>query len=97
MKTDELKDQLRELPGQILRVKKILFLALVVIVYVFVVWRFTVLRAAEPTEKAVASHQATQKLPTIDPATVKKIQQLQNNSVSVQALFNQARQDPFNE
>jgi hypothetical protein len=33
--------------------------------------------------------------PRIDPALVQKIQQLQDNSVSVQALFNDSRSNPF--
>lgn len=46
---------------------------------------------------APASNQAVtaQATPHIDPAVVKQLQSLQDNSVSVQALFNQARENPF--
>lgn len=97
MNSKELEGQLQALLGQILQFKKLLFVLLVVITYLFIAWRVDILSGAQPTEKAVASHQMTTALPEIDPATVNKIQQLQNNSVSVQALFNQARQDPFSE
>lgn len=33
--------------------------------------------------------------PHIDPALVKQLQQLQDNSVSIKALFNDARSNPF--
>lgn len=97
MNTKDLEEQLRTLPAQLLRHKKLLFVIPVVAAYIFVAWRVNVLGNAQPTQKAVASHQTTQSLPQISPSTLNKIQQLQSNSVSVQALFNQARQDPFNE
>lgn len=97
MNTKDFNEQLQELPGQIMRVRKPLFLLLVIIMYLFLVWKIDVLSNAQPTQKAVASHQTTPTLPEIDSSTVNKIQQLQSDSVSVQALFNQARQNPFSE
>lgn len=98
MKMNELADQLQMLPDKILKLRKVLFVALVIVLYVFVALRVNVLSGAQPNQKAIASQESTiPPEPQIDQATVNKIKQLQNNSVSVQALFNEARQDPFQE
>jgi cell division protein FtsB len=96
-KTKDAQNQLQDFRKQFLRIKKILFVLLVVVAYIFIMWRINILSIAQPSRKSVASHQTTEALPQIDPATVNKIKQLQNDSVSVQALFNQARQNPFQE
>lgn len=73
-----------------------LFIGLLVLLYSFIIIRFISLNSIMPTINQVnaASNITT---PHIDQATVNKIQQLQDNSVSVQALFNKARQNPFQE
>jgi hypothetical protein len=58
-------------------------------------WRINVYSnaPADATQEAAQ----TAKQPHIDAATVEKITSLQDHSVSVQAIFEQARQNPFNE
>jgi hypothetical protein len=72
-----------------------IFFLVVAALYGFILWRINVysnIQANQSVENATASAQ-----PHIDASTVQKMQQLQDNSVSVQALFNQARQNPFQE
>lgn len=95
MKSDNLKIQLQKLSTQFMKLRVPLFLLLVVIVYAFVAWRISVLQNAQPNQTAVNAQ--VQASPQIDQATISKIQQLQNSSDNVQALFNQARQNPFQE
>lgn len=96
MKTDNLQDRLKQVSKQILRFRGPLFLVFVAIVYIFIIARVNTLKTAQPTRSAVAA-QTTSSQPHIDQVTINKIRQLQDNSVSVQALFNQARQNPFQE
>lgn len=72
----------------------IFFLA-VAALYGFIIWRINVYSNAPASQSEVSSQVASQ--PHIDPKVVKQMQELQNNSVNVQALFNQARQNPFQE
>lgn len=51
----------------------------------------------EPTDDAVTEKLSTIKTPKIDPATLNKIQQLQDQNVDVKSLFDQARNNPFSE
>lgn len=95
MNSNGLRSQLQQFLKQILHFRVPLFLLLVAIVYGFVVWRVDTLRNAPPPASAVASKLQTST--HIDQATVNKIKQLQDNSVNVQALFNKARQNPFQE
>lgn len=78
--------------------KAFLFFLALATLYGFIIWRINVLSNAPPSQSDIlsASKQAPIQ-PHIDPATVSKIQSLQDNSVNVQSLFNQARQNPFQE
>ena len=95
MKSDQLKVQLQRLSKRFVAARVPLFLLLVVVVYAFVAWRISVLQNVKPNSNLVSSQ--IQPTTHIDQATIDKIQELQNSSVSVNALFNQARQNPFQE
>jgi hypothetical protein len=95
MNTNALQNQLLNIIKQLLRFRVMLFLLLIAIVYGFLILRTNTLKNAQPDQNAIASQ--IKSSTNIDQATVDKIKQLQDNSVSVQALFNQARQNPFHE
>jgi phosphatidylserine decarboxylase len=73
--------------------KVFIFFLVVAALYGFIVFRVNT--ASNITASQADAQTAAQ--PHIDQATVDKIQSLQDNSVSVQALFDQARQNPFQE
>lgn len=82
----------------VVRYRVFLFFLLLAGTYGFLIFRISVLNNAEPgaSRNATTQTQATP-IPHIDANVVKQLQQLQDNSVSVQALFNQARNNPFQE
>jgi hypothetical protein len=71
------------------------FLLFIALLYSFVLLRINNLSSLQPSQDAVSSQVKAAKLPHIDQSVVTQLQSLQNNSVSVQALFNQARSNPF--
>jgi hypothetical protein len=71
------------------------FLLFVALLYGFVLLRINALSTAQPSSDAVSSQVQAAEIPHIDQSVVNQLQSLQNNSVSVQALFNQARNNPF--
>lgn len=71
------------------------FVLLVVVIYGFLFFRITSLSGQEPTEEQITSQVQASQIPHIDKSVVKQLQSLEDNSVSVQALFNQARSNPF--
>lgn len=75
---------------------RITFLAILAILisYLVVVWRISSLATAEPPLDADA---AAQSIPLIDKKAVEKISQLEASNIEVQALFNDARKNPFQE
>ena len=91
-----MKNQLNQLKPIItfaVRYRALLFFVLVAAVYGYVIVRintFNKVTAATP-------EQATAQQVSVSPNTVQKIEDLQDNSVSVKALFDQARQNPFQE
>ncbi len=95
MQVGNLQGQLKPVLDGLARFRMLLFLVLVVGLYAFLGWRINTLENAQPSATAVAvSAPAT---PHINQDTINKIKSLQNNSVSVKTLFDQARRNPFQE
>jgi hypothetical protein len=77
------------------RYSLIAFIVFVAVLYGFVMLRVSNLKGAEPSTDAVSSQVKAAKVPHIDPAVVEQLESLQDNSVNVKALFDQARNNPF--
>ncbi|HEY5442403.1 MAG TPA: hypothetical protein VIJ68_02610 [Candidatus Saccharimonadales bacterium] len=77
------------------RYNVVFFLVFVAILYAFVLLRINSLNTAQPSSDAVTSQVQAANVPHIDQTVVHQIQSLQDNSVSVQSLFDQARDNPF--
>lgn len=71
------------------------FIILLAIVYGFVLLRISTLQSAQPSDNEVASQVNAAQVPKIDEQTVNQLRSLQDNSVSVETLFNNARNNPF--
>jgi hypothetical protein len=98
MNAKDLPTQLKAIPNALVRYSKLTFLVFVLLAYIFIVLRVGTLSNAGPSQEEISKdNSAAIEQPQISQVTVNKITQLQNNSVSAQALFNQARQDPFQE
>jgi hypothetical protein len=97
MNKNGIQGQLKQLGESLFHLRVVLFLTLLILLYGFIAWRIQSLADAEPDTQAVATQAKTVSQPNIDPALVGKIEQLEDNSVNVQALFDQARQNPFRE
>ena len=72
------------------------FLAVVIIllIYSFLVYRVSVLSQVEPDDTAVAEKFTAKRL-KIDQNSVDKLEQLEDQNVGVQSLFESARENPF--
>ncbi len=81
--------------GRISHYSVVLFLVFVVCIYGVVVWRINTLLTTQPSPAAVTSQVKANNIPQIDPAVVKQLRTLRDNSVNVQALFDQGRNNPF--
>lgn len=73
------------------RYRLLIFILFLVALYGYLVMQINQATSVQPTSNTPQTAQAAH----IDPTLVKQLQQLQDNSVSVQALFNQARSNPF--
>ena len=74
-----------------------IFLLFLFGIYGFLGLRIVALNQVQPNQSAVADKLKTAGVPHIDQGVLNKIQQLQDNSVSVQTLFDSARSSPFQE
>lgn len=79
--------------------KHIAFAAIFVVLltYLLVVWHISTLATAEPSESDLKAAESSSSVPKIDNKAIQQIQSLEQNSAQVQALFNQARNNPFHE
>jgi hypothetical protein len=97
LEAGSLKEVFGKLQRNLLKYAGLMCFIFVAAVYSFMVWRIGVLSNIQPDQNAVNAQLKTAQVPNIDKDALKKIQDLQDNSVSVQSLFNQARDNPFHE
>lgn len=91
----DLSTQLKGVGKKIGAYRVFIFFLLAASLYGYILWRINTFSNQPPSQSDVAAKAAPQ--PHIDQATLEKIQSLQDNSVSVQTLFDSARQNPFHE
>ena len=77
------------------RYSLISFIILIGLIYGFLLLRINTLSSQKPSEEAIAKQVKAAKIPQIDKEVVKQLESLEDNSVNVQTLFNQARSNPF--
>lgn len=89
--TDRLKVMLRKFR----RYALVVFLVFVGCIYSFLLLRTSTLNSAQPSADAVTNQVKAARLPHIDQSVVNQLKTLRDNSVNVQALFDQGRNNPF--
>jgi len=75
----------------------VIFLVFVSVLYGIIFYQINSLSNAQPSSQDISKQVKAAQLPRIDPAVVNQLQSLQDNSVNVQTLFNEARSNPFQE
>ena len=79
------------------RYSLVIFLAFVAALYGFLLFRISGLSGQQPTQDAISSQVKAAAIPHIDQAVIDQLQSLKDNSVNVQALFPNDRNNPFQE
>jgi hypothetical protein len=74
-----------------------LFIMVVLGVYGFLVYQIGNLSGAEPSQEVLTEELKVSKRLKVDQQAIDKIQQLEDQNVSVQALFKAARDNPFSD
>lgn len=71
------------------------FIISVISIYGLLVFQINRLSSMEPSDEKINEELNTIKRPKIDQETISKIEQLEDQSVGVQSLFKEARDNPF--
>lgn len=95
--TKDLSDKLLALGKHARRYMVLIFILIMAAAYGFLVFRIGTLAQSEPSESAVTEQLQTVKRPKIDQGAIDRIQTLEDSNIEVKALFDQARQNPFQE
>ena len=93
----KLKTKLGSVTAKLHRYNLLMFIAFLAILYGFLLFRVNSLSNTEPSSTEVSKQFKPGQVLRIDPTVVKQLESLQDNSVSVQALFDEARSNPFQE
>ena len=94
---DAIKKRALNAVHTIARYRTFIFFLAASMLYTFIIWRINVLAVSTPTEAEVQTATEQQSVPTIKPSVVQKINSLKDNSVNVQTLFEQSRNNPFSD
>jgi len=93
----ELKPQLKKLYQRSSKHLAFAAILVVLLIYVFMVWRISQLTAAEPLPEAESAALAQTAIPKVDKKAVERILTLEQSSSELHSLFNEARNNPFQE
>ncbi len=97
-KKQSLKLKIYKLCGAIAKFRRysfVMFIIFIAALYGFILLRINSLSQAEPSAEAVTNQVKAAQVPHIDKKVVAQLESLKDNSVSVKALFDQARSNPF--
>ena len=93
----ELKPQLKKAYRKFSKHLTFTVILLVLLAYVLMVWRISSLTATEPSPEAEAAAIAETAIPKIDKKAVERILSLEESSQEIHSLFEEARNNPFQE
>lgn len=83
--------------AKINRFKIVIFVLLVVSVYGYIILTISSLSGAQPSSDQINQQNISIKSAKVDKKVILQLQQLQDNSISVKTLFDDARDNPFQE
>lgn len=92
-----IQEQLAPVGHTLRRYVLVWFVLLLVGVYGFAIYRIITATNAEPSDSDISAQVQATTTPHVDPTTVQQLQSLQDHSVNVKTLFDQARTNPFHE
>lgn len=90
-----IKPKAKKIFGMVLARATFITVLLVLAAYLVVVWHISSLATAEPPPEAEAAISGS--IPKVNKKAVQQIQQLEESSSEVRSLFNEARNNPFQE
>ncbi len=99
-KNPDLKMSLAQAKTVLVKLRRYSFVAFLIFVagiYGFILLRINVLSTTPPSDGEIINQSANARVPRVDPAVLKQLQSLQDNSVSVKTLFEDTRNNPFQE
>lgn len=100
----DIKFSIKDIPKQfkpvfefLKRYMVFIFIIVILLTYSFVVFKINTFSRSEPSEDAVLEKLQTVKRPKLDQTAVQKLEDLEDQNVEVQTIFQDARNNPFTE
>lgn len=89
-----IKSKIREILPKLIKHGSFIAIIVVLVIYLFVVWRISSLAGAEPPATDDISAAA---IPKVDKKAIEQIQSLAKSNKQIESFFNSARNNPFSE
>lgn len=93
----DLPKKFKPLLDYLKRYRGFIFIMLLLLAYGFIVFRINTLTTTEPDEAAILEKLQSVQRPKLDQSAVQKLEELEDQNVDVQTIFQQARDNPFTE
>jgi hypothetical protein len=93
----EILPKAKKLAGRGLEHISFIFVLAVLLTYVFVVWRISALATVEPSTEQESAALAGADIAKVNKEAVRQIESLEQSNAEVHSLFEQARNNPFDE
>jgi hypothetical protein len=95
MKLDALTTKLAPVKVFVVRYSVVLFIVSIVGIFVYMTLSIARYANLEPTSQQVDEKKASMTVVKLDEKSITKIKQLQDQNISIEVLFNNGRENPF--
>ena len=97
LSSDSIRKKLRQIEAALNTYKAIMLFLVLAVLYGFIAIRISILSNIQPTANDIANVQKAVKPKVIPPQTIERLKSLEGSSDRTQAIFNDARSNPFQE
>lgn len=92
---DELIQKAQQIFESLQKYSTTIFICLIAVVYGFIFFQISSLNNRQPNQDQIDKFVRSSHSPRVDKKVIKQLESLKDNSVNVQALFDQSRENPF--
>ena len=93
----EILSKIKKLASRGLEHISFVFILVILLTYVFVVWRISSLATVEPSAEQESAALAGANIAKVNKKAIAQIESLEKSNAEVHSLFEQARNNPFDE
>ena len=95
MNIENITTKLVPIKNLLIRYKVVVFITFIVVLFGYVTMSISHFSNAEPTAQQIDDKKLSIKIVKLDEKSIEKIKELQDKNISIESLFNNGRENPF--